>query len=972
MSMYKAETPYPAYASGDLLAANCSRLGIPVPIIAKVFKPSDPIGTSTVHQTVGSRRDLLFTTGPAGTEFTLKHLPVYNVTNTDSIVGALPKFTGGLALNNFTVVVCGVPTNQSSNHNVTWVGAGDDATVAGSDWVLGINSSGTHYKPIFEVDIGSASYTVEDPDTWAVGDRMCIGAWRNGAEMGLFRNGNLKAYRATAGTGAVNNNKTYIGLGHRDSGTFTADTDFELVLIWDVPLTPDQLARITRDPYVLWDDTIDVGTVISIHDFFPTRTVANTLALTSVVTREIGVERTADSVKTRVGLGGRQTIRIGSTVYTVAVDATHVYVLNSADQGVTWTSEQVASHTAVSAALCQGAGGQPVLVLAYGTNVIQSYIRTTGGGWTHKTDGGTSGTPTAEGMQIMYDGTSYHLVYSRRNSSTNRREVRYTYSADLSSWNPSVLLDNGDTSGTLPSDTRGLTACMDSDGDIHLIYTQIVSGTYKLRYMKRTSGTWGAAELIEDLGGTYRAVHLSIATDKNKKPWITGTKTYAGVQNVFTRNRVGGSWSSEELVSASAGDQTYPSMGFEDRQYPVIVFTGALNGGTVQQAIKKNSVWTITAVAADATADKTEQLYDPYRNSSVTLKGSFIVFQSSVMLFVTSLIVYGDAAASSGDATFTQTIKMTGRDRVNQTLAMSQVVADPGHAYARSIPSWTAGFSQAIGRARSGVGSSTETMLLNSLVDVYWVNSGGPDTEARNTFDWLGLSQQVHVEKTRVLTVTHTITVSQVGPGLTRAKSVSNDFEFGQNISRMMVKTLTAGPQTITMSQVVRLQKSLNLGVFSNLSMGQGAVRIYAWVWNGTEFTPAWSTEYESEVVDFVILGPTEAPTVQMTLPKPDWNDEDNLKWRQGAIRRNRSGQPKVFSVNVYEDLKFKFTGLLRKKAAQFRYTIARLVGKNVRIRDGNGQWRDVVISTNQVTSSQSGPEFCNVAIEFELKDKVV
>ena len=455
-------------------------------------------------------------------------------------------------------------------------------------------------------------------------------------------------------------------------------------------------------------------------------------------------------------------------------------------------------------------------------------------------------------------------------------------------------------------------------------------------------------------------------------PHFVGTETVVGVENVVYFNRIGGAWSAEETPHPSTGTQTWPTMGFQDRQYPCIVFSWNDEGTTVHRTIKRAGAWSRDGVALDSTATKTEQLYDPRIASSQTLQGSFIVFQSSIVLFVTSLIVYGDAAAASADASFTQNIHIAGRDRVNQTLSLTSVVSDPAHAYDRTIPSWTVGFTQVLAKIHEAARATAQYLGFSQNVDAWHLSVTGVSTIYKTIVHTLSLQNQLpDFVKESSITVTHTITFSAVGPGLTRNKSISDDLEFGQNVEKQMVKTVSVGPQGLTLSQVISLNKVLNLGVSQNLSFGSGNARIRAWVRNSTHWNPGWAAEYESDVMDFIIIGPTELPTISMTLPRPDYGDHDELHWRAGAIRRNRSGRAKVFKSPVYEALKYKFSGLMRKRAHEFRNIIKTLLGNNVRIRDGNGVWRDVVISSADLDCVQEGHENVTAQIAFEERDKV-
>jgi hypothetical protein len=705
------------------------------------------------------------------------------------------------------------------------------------------------------------------------------------------------------------------------------------------------------------------------------QTVAQTILAGHEVALPFGSGATVSPTMRRIGYGGRQSTRIAGRIYTLAVDKTagRTHSFYSDDGGDTWTQELVVNFAAESASITQGAGNQPLVALVNpGTNRIRFYLRVSSGGWEHKSNVGTGSVGTCYSHQCLYDGTNYHLLYARIHSSTGRRQVRHAVSTDLSGWSSSNV-DNGGTSGQGAHVQKALAACIDREGDIHLAYTQVQAGDFHLRYVKYSSGSWGTVEDIENLGGfsvdTRKAIQLCIVTDRNEVPHLFGVKYYSGTHKVFYRSRAGGTWSAEENPIPDNVAQVFPSAGFNDRQFPTFVVASNLPDGTVHLLEKKAGAWGRTVLSAESGTQLAEQVYDPRFNSAISQQGTFTVYQESILVFVTHLMVWGDDASGSGDVTFTQLISLQGFGRVASELVMGQSLQDPSFAYSFSV-GHTQPFSQVLSAVKDLDRPHEHNALLGQGIGLHFVNSAGADTIWADVQHTLILETQTGKTRTSDKSITHSLVMSQVGPGLERRQFVEHEIELLDDFGLIALRQVTMS-SSVSLDQVVHLNKDVNVGATHTLTVGQGLVRLRAWVWNSTHFDPGWPAEYEGDVGDFIILGPDEAPTISMTLPRPDFGDEEVLTWRAESVRRNRTGQARVFRAPIYSGNRFTWSGFLRKRAAEFREIVKALVGRNVRVRDHNGVWKHVVITGTTVTSAQSGPEFVNVDLQVEERSSV-
>lgn len=977
-------TTYPSvsYGDHDVVLRNCEALGFPVPLVAFVPGSGHNAGTTETNRPqAGSRRDVMLSRNNVDATFVSRTDVPYPVLAMGSSVAAANRATitpNVYIANDISVFCVMTPRRQSSGVDVCAVGKRQDGTGTPDEWMLGMNYGGgspTDYRPYFDIAIGATTYTVRDTGSqWAVGGREVLCGTRAGASQRLYRNGAIVATSEACGTGAINNVRSQIDIGQITFGpSLNTQADYEIVLIFDKALTPDQVAALTADPFLLFDD-MDDAEVFGTRNSINTQSLTHGLVLIQEVALPPGLETTVSETLGRIAYGGRQITRIGSRIYTVAADTVNnkTYCFYSDDTGNSWTQELVVNYAAVSASISQGAGSQPVLALvAEGSSEIRPYLRTSGGGWSHKTDVGTGAATSVYSHQILYDGTNYHLIYSRIRSSDSVRQVRAAISSNLTSWTHTNI-DNGDDNGRGSHQDKAIAACIDQAGDIHMVYTQVTSDRFKLRYKKRTSGTWGTIELLQDLGSDSnndnRAIHLCIATDRNNKPYVVGCKNYSGNWKVFIQDKVSGSWSSEEVPVDANTDMRFPSLGFQDRQYPTIVFAADYEDGTINKILKRNSVWVRSIISDDTGVDAAEQVYDPRFSNAIAEQGSFIVFQASIIVFVTSTLVWGDTGVASGDANFSQNIHLLGRDHVTHGLEMESVLSDPNFNYTHSVAHLMP-FSHVVGFVADRLRTMYRDLFMGQDIG-YMVTNGGVTQSFPALSHRVSFSDSVTGTRTRVQSVTHSLVMSQVGPGLDYQQEIIDEVELGQSLDVQRTLSLTVA-SGLSMSDVVFLNKSVNVSVTHELTMSQGVIRLRSWSYNSTHYDPGWAAEYEADILDFVIMGPDEAPTLSMTLPKPDFGDEDTLSWRADSVRRNRTGQAKVFRAPIYESYRFTWSGFLRKRAAEFRNLIKFLQGKNVRIRDHNGVWKHVVISGASMTSSQSGPEFCNVELTVEEKSSV-
>lgn len=971
----------------ETLVANCERLGIPVPVIAKAFPGGDNSSTARpAEPTYGSHvGPQLITNGSYSTYVNSPGVALNPVLTLNNDVLAanraylqnnLDRFTGDM-----TVLCVVIPRRTTSGADVCAVGKWNSGGSAGTnDWFLGLNygTGPVEYKAYFNIEIGSTATQAIDATAWTANDRLVLAGVRRGTAQEIWKNC-LLVGSTTCGTGAINNVRTQIDFGAIGVGTaFNTQADYECVLIWDKALSALEIALLGLDP-VRTLFSLDVPETeeeeafsSSPHDPNIPKTVTHNFLVNSVVAIPLAGEATINSTYSKVGLGGRMMTRIGSRVYAVAVDSSKTYVVWTDDEGENWTSEQVVNWAAVGASMTQGAGSQPVLVLSRASvNKLYTYLRNSGGGWTAGATVGTGNTDGCEGFQVLYDNTLYHVIFGARKSSNNSRNVYHRTASAISSWSAAVILDDGDNDGYGADRDKALAACLDKDGDIHLAYCQHKSNLYKLRYLKRTSGTWGSVEEVEALGNDSstqnRAVHLSITADGSKVPHFFGVKWLGGVQQVYGWSRTSG-WVAQGLIAAQNADQSYPSAGVQNLDRPNVVFAGAFSDGQIHYVEKQSGLWIREVMSEDTANSKPDQVYDPFRHSAQTLEGAFVTVSGSIDVIVTTILVWGDGAYASGTASFSHSIKIAGRDKVTHALAFTQTVG-LSHGYSPSVTGAFT-FNQVVAFHRDLPRSVSKGLVLHQNIGLTATLAGVTTYYKALSHEMVFAAGVTRAEKSRVISISHTVSFHQVGPGLEYQQEVVTDIEFSDD--NLAQGNHNRGTTTaFAVASVVFMNKTLNLSVTHGLTFASAPVRVRTWVWNSTHFDPAWAAEYESQVADFLIMGPDEAPTLAITLPKPDMDDENELFRRDQSVRRNRTGSAKTFVVPVYQTFRYNWSGFLRKRAEELRQVVGPLLGKTVRIRDHNGVWHKVKIVNTKVTAVQKSPEYVVMGLEFEKTEAV-
>lgn len=989
--------PNTSFGDHDVVLRNCESLGFPVPVVAWVLGNNvDPgIGESDRPQ-AGWRREVVLNrhvskavpAQPTGSPF-----PVLRLDNDTGNANRAYFSPNVYVQDDITIFTVCTPRRQGVNTEVVAVGKWY-GTAASDEWMLSLNDGAGAYQPAFYIAIGGARYSVQDPSTWATNERLTLCATRSKNELRLYREGAVVASSTGCATGVIQNVRTQIDLGQYVFGPAgNGQIDYECVLIFDRPLTPTQVAMLSSNPYLLWDDMDDEDSISikagstynisvieaglhlaqNIHITESHQSIASTFVMRQTIDLPGSTEGLISVSLYKTQNGGRQITRIGSTLYALAYDATHTYVLNSTDEGHSWTSESVIGWQAVAGCIIQGDTG-PAIALCRGNsdNRIRCFKRSETGSWDAAPTVGTGNSSNVFGFQLLYDGSLFHLLYAGRSSSTNKRNVYHRTSVDLSAWNAATLLDEGQASGYAADVDRAISACMDSAGDIHLVYCQNVSSKFFLRYRKRTSGTWGSVELIEDLGSDSagsqgRVAHLSIVTDTSVNPHVYGEKYYGSVPQIVYYAK-DGSWSSALRVNPSSSAQNNPSGGMNAGVFPNVVY-GSLDGdSSVWYAENRDVGWSAEGVSNDEFGMYPDQVYDPYRHSAITLQGLFMTMQSSLDFVVTSDLVWGDSASTSGHAVLTQQINVRGRDIVTSTVSLSDAV-NRFHAYSETM-SQGLGITATANFKRDRPRSITQAAAMAQAIGLNFTPAAGTRIINQSVLQSVALESRVPLgNKSRPLSVGQTIVMTSI-IGLTYFEAVLSSFELTDDIELQAVRNITV-TDAVDVSAAILMNKSLNLGITHTVVLGSSALVLRAWVWNQQNVDPGWTAVYEDQVGDFIILGPDELPTISMTLPRPAWDDVDELTRRSGSIRRNRTGAPKTFVVPVYEGHRYVFEGLLRFKAHEFRNIVKTLLGKRVRIRDHNGVWKHVLITNERLASVQKGPEYVNVEFACEEVDRV-
>lgn len=720
------------------------------------------------------------------------------------------------------------------------------------------------------------------------------------------------------------------------------------------------------DAYFFYDDAVAWG-VLQI----PPKTVTHSINFDAPVEVPSKEDIEVSASLTKTALGGRSSTRIGSRLWCVALDSPggKTKALYSDDNGDSWTVEDITiSFAAAAHSLNQAADGQPMAALWQDTSTqLQIFKRSSGGSWSLQSTVTLGSSTIHHSFELMWDGTAYNLLYAHHSTTLGARQVSHRTSSTLATWTSATTVNSGDTAGIGANLSRGAAFHMDSAGDIHAVYSLPVSDKLLLRYRKYTSFVWGTAETIEDFGSditeTNRATALTIVTDANDIPHISYQR--GATAHVYYRSRVGGSWTAEERVDDFT-TSAVPSISMNLGTTPVLAFSA---GSALYLGVRSSGWGLVDLGDYGGGSHFADNLYQARYNTARTNQGCVIFVNGSVTM-VSSLILLWDDETNPISNTFTmsQAVALQGFAYPVSDFEISQVVGlnfgyQQSHTSSFSVSQVVANPLRDLGRG------DTRAPVIGQLIGLTFDPGTGDDEHARELQDRIYLSHSVGLILDKILVVEHDIVFTD-SIKRTIPQSVSDDIEF-TDVEVGTGDRLKSVTETATLSQVVFLNKILNLDITHNITFGQSGLVIRDWDALSDHFDPGWSAVLESDVGQVVFLGPADLPTQSLTLKKPEFGDLREDFRRTGAVHRNRSGQARTFMAPVYSRFSLTWSGLLRKRAEEFRVRILQFLGDKVRYIDHNGVEQRVVIVDERFTRSQSGPDYVNVQITLEKDGRV-
>ena len=732
----------------------------------------------------------------------------------------------------------------------------------------------------------------------------------------------------------------------------------------------------------------------------PTQVVTTAFVLSNIATVPGNSEIEVSSVLDKASYGGRATARnANGRIYMMGINTSsdQTYVLHSDDNGVTWTSEVIATFACDAHALSIDVDGQPWCAIHKpGQNKIQIYQRNLGGSWHKRINIGTGSATRVESFDIGYDGTLYHLVYGDIRSSNKTRRLRHRTSSagNLTIWSSATNIDTGDKRDSGPNKFRQLGMMFDRNSDIHVAYGMVDGSRFILRYSKydESAGTWSTPEDIKDLGSDSNdnfAPHwLSLATDEDDVPHIAYASREPLISNSLRpwyANRIGGTWSTPEQIDTPTEDVLEChalSLSFNQGTVPILAMDVDYKDidGVLLLGEKPPGGWQFTAIDWDQSPGeyKPDLIYQARSNVSRTRLGVFIEVQGSITVVVSTDLLWDDESEpGEAAATFTQTVNLKGFAYPQTDFEVSDEVG-VNRGYERGSED-TVSFGSVVGplsfdyaREPGGEGIQFQPTIGYTFVPT---GGGGDDhyrTVAGNA-DGGGIhasfSQQIDLIIEKIMRVEHSLTfedeIHRVIP-----HTVTTEFEFESDNEASGDRT-KSNSDTVTISQVVGLVKELNLGVAHSVTFGESGLVIRDWDALSDHFDPGWTATVESDVGAVRFLYPADLPTQSLTMKKPEFGDIRDDFRRKGSVHRNRSGQARTFKVPVYSEFRLTWHGLLRKRAEEFRVRILEFLGDNLLYVDHNGVQHKCIITDERLTRNQRGPEYVNVQITLEKAQRV-
>ena len=700
-------------------------------------------------------------------------------------------------------------------------------------------------------------------------------------------------------------------------------------------------------------------------------------------------------------LGGKSIIRDGGTsrVWVLGVDTTldNTVALYTPSDGITWVSETITSNFAARGhAITIGLGGEPVVVLhKTGETDLEIWQRTGTDTWVKRATVSAGNQNDIDSFGIHYDGTTYHLIYMDKGGESvpvaSRNRLRHRTSTNLTSWTSATNIDAGHSNGPY-GNAKAMATAIDPSGDIHVVYgLSNSSGDQKLNYALY-DGSWTTEE-IEDFGVNFsnndRLLYIDLAIDVNKKPHFIGiieADVILGASNGFVNDddfaafyweKTGASWTSalvldveDDTVSANYN----PTLHFNNGSTPVAHWGSTTTAGAeLMRAIKAGGGWTRARVGLVDQFGTDASNYDPdaaqYARTlgGHLVTGDFLYLRGSLIMIQSVATVWADGTIlTESIPTFSQVTQLKGLPKPSTDFQMSQMIGF-NFGFNRNAAQ-TPAFSTTVPQINFAYGRTDvrNPQLSQDIGHVFVPVGGGGDTfnlsvtENRLAFG-LFLAFLLQQETIDNLTFSQSI-------GLVLDKTVPTPVELSQDVTLTKVKLLTADGDVL-FTDVVFLNKELNLSVSHSLLFDNNGLPIRDWNAYSTAFDPGWGNE--DDRIQVVFLHPASLPTTSLTMMRPDFGDIRQDTRRDGSVRRNRTGQPRTFKVPVYSTFVLNWTGIPRFVAEEFRTRIISYFGDELRYQDHNGVYHNVMITDTPLIRSQSNHEHVDLTLTLEKVNRV-
>lgn len=750
-----------------------------------------------------------------------------------------------------------------------------------------------------------------------------------------------------------------------DSGGVTRDANF-----------------VIRDSYYSFDENPDI--LVSVE--------------TDVALSVTGVFETNDTIDSdaiKRDIGGKSIARDGGTsrIWVLGVDTTagETVALYTPSDGISWVSETITNGFAARAhALCIGAGGEPVVALhKESTTDIQIWQRASGV-WTKTATVSAGSASDIDSFGIHYDGTTYHLIYMDQGSTSvaaaSRNRLRYRTSTNLTSWSSATDVDAGHANGPY-GNSKAMVSAIDRSGDLHVIYGKGTSTGDQLLWYAKYDGSW-TTEQIADFGVSFvnnnRLRSMDMAIDSNDKPHFVGiieADAVLGASNGFVDdddfaafywNKTGSSWSSPttlDAVDSTVQGNYNPTIHFNNGTTAIIHWGSQTTSGAELKRLEGSSrtrVGLVDQFGTNAQNFDLDAAHYARTNGGYLVTGDFLYMRGSLIMIQSVATVWGDGTTLLESVpTFSHVIQVFGRPKPETDIELSQEIT-LNFAYATGRTSDIAMSDQNALKMAFARGDTDAPPFSQDIGYVYVPTGGGGNTIfVAVTENRLNFSNEVrYLVQTEV---SHDLAFSQ-NINLTLGKTIPQDIELSQDLTVQKIKLLTASGDVLV-SDVVFMNKELNLGVSHDLVFSQNGLPIRDWNAYSTHFNPGWG--FEDDHLQVVFLHPASLPTTSVTFMRPDFGDERIDHRRDGAVRRNRSGQARTFKTPVYSKFVLNWTGIPRFVAEEFRTRMISYFGDILKYQDHNGVVHEVIISDTALTRSSIGPENMNVSITLEKVNRV-